>query len=64
MKIENSQYITSAEAAKLLGYTIQHTRLLIRQNKFRGQKLGRDWLILQSDLENYLKHIRTSIATS
>lgn len=42
--------LTTVETAKRLGYTIQHTRLLIRQNRLPAQKVGRDWLILDDDL--------------
>ena len=46
---------TTAEAAKKLGYTVQHTRLLIRKNKLAAQKIGRDWLISNDDLFAFKK---------
>jgi len=55
MKTENLHYVTSSEAAKLLGYTIQHTRLLFRQNKLPAQKVGRDWLIPESTFLEFVK---------
>ena len=37
--------LTVAKVAKTLNYTVQHTRLLMRQNKLPAVKVGRDWLI-------------------
>jgi excisionase family DNA binding protein len=39
------RFITTSEAAKISGYTIQHVRLLIRRKKLQASKLGRDWVI-------------------
>lgn len=44
-------YITSGEAAHRLGYTIQHVRRLIRQQRLEGLKLGRDWLVLSASVD-------------
>lgn len=46
--------LTTVETAKRLGYTIQHTRLLIRHNKLSAQKVGRDWLIEHTALSKFL----------
>ena len=40
-----AQYVTVGEAATLLGYTTQHTRLLIREGKLPATKVGRDWIL-------------------
>lgn len=45
--------LTTAKTAKRLGYTVQHTRLLIRQNKLSAQKVGRDWLIFDDALRSF-----------
>ena len=50
--------LTTVETAKKIGYTIQHTRLLIRRHKLPAQKVGRDWLILESDLHAYVDEAR------
>ncbi len=47
-------YVTSAEAAHALGYTIQHVRRLVRERRLDGMKLGRDWLVLRSSVAAYL----------
>jgi len=39
------KYISVARAAEMIGYTPQHTRLLIRAGKLAATKVGRDWLI-------------------
>jgi excisionase family DNA binding protein len=49
-------YVTTTVAATLLGYTLQHTRLLIRTGKLRAQKFGRDWLVEQAAVEELAKH--------
>ncbi len=46
-------YLSSNDAAQVLGYTVQHTRLLIRQGQLPAQKLGRDWLVSQGDLARF-----------
>lgn len=45
--------LTIREAAKALGYSPQHTRLLIRTGKLRGMKMGRDWAINESDVRAF-----------
>lgn len=37
--------VTTREAAMLLGYTVQHTRRLLRTGVLAGIKAGRDWII-------------------
>lgn len=45
--------MTTREAAEALGYTIQHTRLLIRQGKIEASKFGRDWLVVRESVVEY-----------
>lgn len=45
------EYITSAQAAEQLGYTIQHVRRLIGQGRLAGFKLGRDWVVSRTSVE-------------
>lgn len=45
-----SNYITSAEAAVILGFSADHVRKLINQGKLKAEKLGRNWIINQKDL--------------
>ena len=46
-------YISSKEAANELGYTIQHTRFLIREGKLDAVKFGRDWMIVRESVVEY-----------
>ncbi len=46
-------YLCTQDAAALLGYTVQHTRLLIRQGKIQAAKLGRDWLVVRESVAQY-----------
>ena len=47
------QYMTTSEAAEYLGYTIQHTRFLIRDGSLPSRKFGRDWLVDRQTVLNY-----------
>lgn len=47
------ELVTSAQASLELGYTIQHTRLLIRTGKLSATKLGRDWIISRAEVRRY-----------
>ena len=38
-------FLTVSEVAGKLGYTDQHIRLLLRQGRLRGRKIGRDWMV-------------------
>jgi DNA adenine methylase len=49
----NDGYLRTQDAARLLGYTAQHTRLLVRQGKIRAEKLGRDWLVVRESVAEY-----------
>jgi excisionase family DNA binding protein len=46
-------FMTAKEAAKTLGYTVQHTRLLVRQGQLKANKFGRDWLIVRESVAEY-----------
>jgi len=59
-----SNLMTVSQAANILGYSVQHTRLLIRRKKLRALKLGRDWTISREDLTQYMEshqHNKASI---
>lgn len=46
-----SNYVTSAEAAVLLGFSRDHVRKLIIQGRLKAEKLGRNWIIEKKNLE-------------
>ena len=48
--MKNGRLLCTAEAAKVLGYTLQHTRLLIRQGRLDAAKVSRDWVIEERSL--------------
>jgi len=45
------KYCSTAEAAKLLGFTIDHVRTLINQGRIKAEKVGRDWMIKATSLK-------------
>ena len=49
----SQELITTQEAAENLGYTIQHTRLLIRRGQIDATKFGRDWLVVRESVVEY-----------
>jgi excisionase family DNA binding protein len=52
---ELAQYITTRRAAELLGVTRFQVFHLITAKRIQGVKLGHDWLVLTSSVENYFK---------
>jgi excisionase family DNA binding protein len=51
--------MTTSEASETLGYTIQHTRYLLREGHLHGGKIGRDWLILRESVAEYATNSKT-----
>lgn len=49
----NNDYLSVNEVAKKLNYTVQHTRLLIRQGKIQADRIGRDWLVVNESVSKY-----------
>ncbi len=47
------EYVSTKDAADELGYTVQHTRLLIREGKLSAKKFGRDWMVVRESVEAY-----------
>ncbi|MBI4199707.1 MAG: helix-turn-helix domain-containing protein [Chloroflexi bacterium] len=54
-----NEYMTTPEASETLGYTIQHTRRLVREGRLQGAKIGRDWLILRESVAEYVTRSNT-----
>lgn len=48
------QFVSLAEAADLSGLSHSHLRLLVRQDKIWGIKIGRDWLTTKEAVKAYL----------
>jgi excisionase family DNA binding protein len=43
--------LSAKQAAEILGVHHSRVRVLIRQGRLPAQKVGRDWVILEPDLE-------------
>lgn len=46
-----ANYVTSSEAATLLGFSADHVRKLIRTGKIKAERIGRNWIIDKRNLE-------------
>ena len=57
--LNENEYMTTPEVSKTLGYTIQHTRRLVREGRLQGAKIGRDWMILRESVAVYVAHSNT-----
>jgi len=53
---EETNLLTVPEASEFLGHSVQHIRLLIREGKLNGYKIGRDWMIPRSAITEYDTH--------
>ena len=51
--VRSHDLISTAEAARVMGCTVQHVRLLIRKGEIGGEKIGRDWLADRASVEAY-----------
>jgi len=51
--LTEERLITVHKSAEILGHTVQHIRLLIRQRKLKGQKIGRDWMLSSDAVFDY-----------
>lgn len=47
-------YVSTDDAAQQLQYTPQHTRRLVREGKLQGEKVGRDWIVRQESVDDYM----------
>lgn len=50
--------ISTQEAAKITGYNVSHIRWLLRKEYIIGVKMGRDWLITQQSVTDYLAEMK------
>lgn len=57
MKNRLCDYITSAEAAKLLGFTPDYIRKMISQGKIKATKMGNSWVFMPKDIK-HIKRVR------
>ena len=50
-----NSFLSSAEAADQLGFTVQHVRRLIKQGDLDGVKIGRDWVVNAASVVEFLQ---------
>ena len=51
------EWLTTKQAAELIGYNPNYLRYLVEAGKLPAQKLGRDWIIQQADLLAYIRQV-------
>ncbi len=54
-----NEFVKVGEAAQILGFSVQHTRFLIRQGSLRGTKISRDWIIAREALDEFVARRNT-----
>lgn len=54
-----TKYVTTREAAELLGVDSSRVRGLLLSDRIKGKKLGHDWLVFRPSLEKYFAHKST-----
>lgn len=53
-KDDLDRLISLAEAAKISGLSAGHLRLLVKQGKLWGAKIGRNWITTEEAVHSYL----------
>ena len=48
-----SDYLTTRQAAELLGVDRTHINRLLIDGKLKGQKIGHNWMVFRPSLEEY-----------
>lgn len=57
MTLLKDKFLTSFEAAKLLGFSPDHVRRMIGEGKIKAEKVGHNWIINPKDLK-HIKRLR------
>ncbi len=52
---KKSELLSLKEAAEISPYSADYLNSLARRGKIKATKIGRDWLIIRSDLFDYLR---------
>lgn len=53
MSKDLTQYVTTKQAAELMGVHYSQIALLLREHRIKGIKMGHDWLVFAPSLEKY-----------
>lgn len=48
-----TEYVTTSEAAEIIGCVARRVRQLLQAGKLVGKRMGRDWLVDRSSAEAY-----------
>ena len=48
----SKKIITTKVAAEMLGVTVRRVQALIKDGRLQAEKLGRDWVVKESDIES------------
>ncbi len=51
-------YLSTEEAAEILGYSRQHVRVLVRKGRLQGDRVGKNWLVSYSSVQEYIMQKR------
>jgi excisionase family DNA binding protein len=52
------EWLTTKQAAELIGYNAEYIRKLAQAGRIPAQKLGRDWVIRRADLLAYTRSVK------
>ncbi len=50
-------WITTADAAELSGYHVDHLRDLLAEGRIKGKKWGREWMVSRESLAAYVRRV-------
>lgn len=53
MSTDLRQYVTTKQAAEMLGVATEHINRLLIEKRLQGQKLGYSWLVFIPSIEKY-----------
>ncbi len=49
----DEEWITTNEAAEIIGVSLKHVTYLLRTGKVKGKKFGRFWMVDRASVEEY-----------
>lgn len=50
-----NEFMTTQEAAKVLGFHVKRIPTMVRNNTLQGVRFGRAWLVSRKSVQDYLK---------
>jgi excisionase family DNA binding protein len=61
--INGEDFVTTSEASEITGYSISHIGKLVSQKRIEAIKIGRNWAINRTSLQNYVKNAAAPVVT-